>query len=56
MSAEIYEEAAGTVRDVMKKVVSGGTELFAGTEQGRGKYSGGTLLLVRPSRMCKDQI
>ena len=40
----------------MKKVVSGGTIFFTGVEQGSGKYSGDTLLLVRPSRMREAQI
>ena len=40
----------------MKSIVTGGAKLFTGVEQGSGKYSRDTLILVMPIRMREAQI
>ena len=56
MSKSEFGGITGTVRDVMKRVLSKGAKLFSGLDQGSGKCNSDTLLLVARSQTREAQI
>ena len=54
-NAEI-KGVTGTSRDLLSKVVANGKRIFAGTQQGTGKYKNDVLLLFDSSKMREAQI